>query len=83
MNTATTILKRKNIDIPEPVFKILSIKAAAAGTNLKKYIESLLIREAEDFDDNALYAYLCKNDPDGETFLTDARQEDFESWLGV
>ena len=83
MNTTTTSVRRKNIDIPEPVFRILSIKAAAAGTNLKHYIESILLREAETIDDNALYAYLCKTDPEGEKTLTDAQQKDFESWLSV
>ena len=83
MNTVTSNVRRKNIDIPEPVFKILSIKAAAAGTNLKRYIESILQREAENIDEKALYAYLCQNDPDGEIPLEDARQEDFERWLGV
>jgi predicted HicB family RNase H-like nuclease len=34
------------IDIPEDVFRTLSIKAAAMGINLKKYIEQLLVEKA-------------------------------------
>ena len=42
--------KRKVIDIPENVFKYLSIKAAANGMNLKKYIENLIAKDVEDID---------------------------------
>lgn len=34
---------RKNIDIDSPTFRALSIMAAEAGTNLKKFIEEQLV----------------------------------------
>ena len=45
--TVTMNTKKKLIDIPEDVFRALSIKAAAQGTNLKRYIELMLIRDAK------------------------------------
>ena len=46
---------RKLIDIPEDVFRALTLKAAAMGINLKKYIEQLLIEEANGMEDAELY----------------------------
>ena len=69
MNSTSTVgmrTHRKLIDIPENVFQALNIKAAAMGTNLKNYIEELLIREIEDMDDaenkstNILYRHVRK-----------------------
>ena len=61
----TTLTRKKLIDIPENVFRNLSIKAAANGTNLKKYIENLLVKDATDIDDNKIYAYLSNTIPEG------------------
>lgn len=83
MNTTTLRTKRKNIDIREDVFHFLSIKAAASGTNLKNYIETLLEKDVEDMDEAATYQYLCSTRPDGATALTDEETEDFENWLGI
>ena len=47
MNNTAVRTRRKNIDIREDVYRFLSIKAAASGTNLKNYIESLLEKEAK------------------------------------
>ena len=66
MNTAAVQTRRKNIDIREDVYRFLSIKAAASGTNLKSYIESLLEKDVEDMDEAATYQYLCTVRPDGE-----------------
>ena len=38
MELAVKTRRRKVIDIPEDVFRYLSIKAVAQGTNLKRYI---------------------------------------------
>jgi hypothetical protein len=76
-------VRRKNIDIPEDTFRFLSVKAAAQGTNLKKYIESLLERSVEDLEDSELYAYLNKTDPAGKIMLSKAEQDEFEKWVGV
>lgn len=76
-------VRRKNIDIPEDTFRFLSVKAAAQGTNLKKYIESLLERSVEDMEDSELYAYLSKTDPAGKIMISQAEQDEFEKWLGI
>ncbi len=83
MNTAALRTKRKNIDIREDVFHFLSIKAAASGTNLKNYIETLLEKEVEDMDEAATYQYLCSMRPDGAAALNEKETEDFENWLGI
>ncbi len=72
---------RKLIDIPENVFQALSIKAAAMGTNLKKYIEELLVREMEDMEDAEIYKYLAATRPEGKVMLSKDEQADFENWL--
>lgn len=85
MNTASTAgnSHRKLIDIPEDVFRTLNIKAAAMGTSLKKFIEELLIREAEDMDDAAVYKYLVATRPEGKVMLSDAEQDEFEREMGL
>ena len=83
MSTATVHTRRKNIDIREDVYRFLSIKAAASGTNLKKYIESLLEKEVEDMDEAATYQYLCNTRPDGGIALTEEESADFENWLEI
>lgn len=40
-------IKRKNIDLPVDTLQKLSILAAASGKSLKKFIEFILIREAD------------------------------------
>lgn len=72
---------RKLIDIPENVFQALSIKAAAMGTNLKKYIEDLLVREMEDMEDAEIYKYLVATRSEGKVMLSKDEQADFENWL--
>ena len=76
-------IKRKNIDIREDVYRFLSIKAAASGTNLKSYIESLLEKEVEDMNVAATYQYLCNVRPDGDVELSEEETKDFENWLGL
>ena len=83
MNTATVRTKRKNIDIREDVYRFLSIKAAASGTNLKNYIEALLEKEVEDMNEAATYQYLCNVRPDGDVELSEEETKDFENWLGL
>lgn len=72
---------RKLIDIPEEVFSTLSMKAAAMGMNLKKYIEHLLVKEAEEMDDAEVYKYLVATRPEGKVMLNEKEQADFENWL--
>lgn len=79
--TARIATRRKLIDIPENVFQALNLKAAAMGTNLKKYIEELLIRESEDMDDAEVYKYLVSTRPEGKIMLNAEEKKDFEDWL--
>ena len=75
--------KRKIINIKEDTFKALSVMAVQHGTNLKSFIESILDRVADEYDDKLLYEYLSKTDPEGEQPLTASEQQAFENWLGV
>ena len=64
MDTTVKATRRKIIDIPEDIFRYLSVKAAMQGTNLKRYIEGLLAKDVEDMlagmDDNDAYRWLSK-----------------------
>ncbi len=77
------VRKRKIIDLEEDTFKILSIKAAQQGTNLKVLIEKSLDKMAKDIDDSEMYAYLVKTFPEGKEIISGKEKEDFENWLGV
>jgi hypothetical protein len=82
---ATQVLqkKRKNIDLPLDTFRNLSIRAAAEGSNLKSYIENLLIAEAKVISDEELYRHLNETKLDGNVFLNETEQTAFENWLGL
>ncbi|MCM1041934.1 MAG: hypothetical protein NC324_03990 [Bacteroides sp.] len=81
MNTAVTSQRqpthRKLIDIREDVFRALTVKAAATGINLKKYIEQLLIKEASEMEDAELYRYLVSTRPEGKEMVDGQEKEDF------
>ena len=80
----TTITHKKNIiDLKENTFKVLSVMAARQGTNLKKLIENLLDRTAEEYDESEAYRYMSENYPDGKVMLTKEERKDFMDWLGV
>ena len=87
MELAVKTSRRKVIDIPEDVFRYLSIKAVAQGTNLKRYIESLLAKDVEDMvaamNDSEAYAWLLKHEPDGMVAVGEKEQEEFERKLGI
>lgn len=76
---ATT--RRKLIDIPDEVFRTLSVKAAAMGLNLKNYIEKLLAEDANEIDDAEIYRYLSATRPEGKTMLNAHEKSNFENWL--
>ena len=75
--------KRKNIDIPIDTFRNLSIRAVAEGKSLKSFIENLLVMEANTMSDEELYLYLVKNKPEGDVYLNETEQNEFENWLGI
>lgn len=82
-NMALGSTHRKLIDIPDDVFKVLNIKAAASGTNLKKLIEEILKREATEMDDAEVYKYLVATRPEGQEMLSSTDQENFEKQMGI
>ena len=85
MNTTVTT-KRKLIDIPAGVLHTLSIKASIEGTNLKNYIEDLLLIEADRIEcltDYKIYKNLLETDPEGKQYLNDAETLEFEKRLGL
>lgn len=87
MDTAIKVTKKKVIDIPEDIFRYLSMKAAWQGTNLKKYIEGLLVKDVEDIvanmDDSEAYKWLSEHEPEGHVMVSKAEKHDFENWLGI
>jgi len=87
MNTATVTQPqashRKLIDIPEDVFRALNLKAAALGINLKKYIEQLLVEEANEMDDAEIYRYLVANRPEGKEMVNEHEKDDFMRRHGI
>lgn len=87
MNTVTAPstqpLHRKLIDIPEDVFRALNVKAAAMGINLKKYIEQLLVEEANEMEDADLYRYLVSTRPEGQIMVGEREKDDFMRRHGI
>ena len=75
--------KKKIIDLKEDTFKVLSVMAARQGTNLKKLIENLLDKKAEEYDDSEAYRYMSENYPDGQVKLEKNERKEFMDWLGV
>ncbi|WP_167616936.1 hypothetical protein [Maribellus sediminis] len=75
--------KRKVIDLDENTFRILSIRAAAKGTNLKNLIENSLKSMADNLEDSELYSYLLDVDPEGKEYLNKAEQQAFEKEMGL
>lgn len=80
---ATVTYKKKIIDLKEDTFKVLSVMAARQGTNLKKLIENLLDKKAEEYDDSEAYRYMSENYPDGQVKLEKNERKEFMDWLGV
>lgn len=87
MEAAIKNTRRKSIDIPEDVFQYLSIKATAQGMNLKRYIENLLAKDAENsivgMSDNDTYKWLSAHEPDGLVCASKKEQGEFRKWLGL
>lgn len=80
---ATITHKKKLIDIKDDTFQTLSIMAVRQGTNLKRLIENLLDRVAEEYDDAEAYTYLSEHYPEGKVMLDKKERSDFMNWLGV
>ncbi len=80
---ATIPHRKKIIDLKEDTFRSLSVMAARQGTNLKRLIENLLDKTAEEYDEEEAYRYLSKNYPDGKVMLEKKERKEFMDWLGV
>lgn len=80
---ATVTYKKRIIDLKEDTFKALSVMAARQGTNLKKLIENLLDKTAEEYDDSEAYRYMSENYPEGKVKLEKNERKEFMDWLGV
>ena len=80
---ATITNKKKIIELKENTFKVLSIMAAKQGTNLKRLIENLLDKTAEEYDESEYYRYLSEKYPDGKVMLESKERKEFIDWLGV
>lgn len=76
-------LRKKTIEIPDYILRDLAVKAKTKGVSLKKYIEHILINDAEDIDDEKTYAYLSQTRPEGHTMLNDEEQAAFEKRYGL
>lgn len=83
MNQVTPNSHRKLIDIPDDAFKALSLKATSEGTNLKNYIEKLLIEIAAELPDAKAYQQLEASRPDGHVMLAAEEQVEFQRRHGI
>ena len=85
MNT-NVATKRKLIDLPAAALHTLSVKASIDGTNVKNYIERLLLTEADRIErltDYKIYKTLLETDPEGKVYLNEAETLAFEKRLGL
>jgi hypothetical protein len=83
MDVVIPTSKRKVIDLKDDTFRLLSVMAAQQGTNLKRFIENLLDRAAEEYDDATIYRLLSEKKPEGKIKLNAQEKKDFENWLGL
>ena len=67
---------KKLIELPNEVCRRLAVQAAAMGTSVKKLIENMVINSMEDSDDEAIYAYLTRTQPDGNIMMSEDEQSD-------
>lgn len=73
--------RRKIIDIPEDTFRYLSIKAAANGVSLKRYIETLLAKDVEDLMKASIYQQLTQQGADELVPANEEELKEFRKWL--
>lgn len=76
-------MEAKIIDLKEDTFKALSVMAVRLGTNMKKLIENLPDKTAEEYNDSEAYRYMYENYPDGQVKLEKNERKKFMDWLGV
>lgn len=76
-------LRKKTIEVPDYILRDLAVKAKTEGVSLKKYIESLLRKDAEDIEDSKTYSRLVKEDPEGLVPASTQEQDSFRKWLSL
>lgn len=67
---------KKLIELPNDICRHLAVQAAVMGTSVKRLIESMVISSVDVSNDEVLYAYLCRTDPDGHIALSDTEQQE-------
>lgn len=68
METTGLFKQRKAVDLPSDSIKSLAMAAAAKGISLKKYLENILLEQA-----NAIDAALNNPSPSGDPYFSDER----------
>ena len=68
METTGYLKQRKAVDIPVDAIRSLAIAAAAKGISLKKYMENIILEQA-----NNINAALGNPSPSGDPYFSDER----------
>lgn len=68
METTGLFKQRKAVDLPSDSIRSLAMAAAAKGISLKKYLENILLEQA-----NAIDAALNNPSPSGDPYFSDKR----------
>lgn len=68
METTEFFKQRKAVDLPVEAIRSLAMAAAAKGISLKKYMENIILEQA-----NAIDAALNNPSPSGDNFFADTR----------
>ena len=68
METTEFLKQRKAVDLPVEAVRSLAMAAAAKGISLKKYMENIILEQA-----NAIDAALNNPSPSGDNYCSDAR----------
>lgn len=76
MNTAVTLKTKKLIELPNDVCRRLSIHAASMGTSVKKLIENMVIETVSEYDEDKIYEWLCRTQPEGAEMISEDRQDE-------
>lgn len=68
METISIDKRRKAVDIPEDSIRSLALAAASKGISVKRYMENIIISQAEKID-----SALENPSPSGDSYFTDQR----------
>lgn len=68
METTGLVIQRKAVDIPADAIRSLAVAAATKGLSLKKYLETIILEQA-----NAIDTALSNPSPSGDPYFADSR----------